>query len=72
MGGGNNRGIRKCKKTVIGLPDLIGPYNIHIDMYLQDETEQVDAPGGVAVEPLGHPGVPLQLPLYTLPIVTGT
>ena len=37
--------------------------------HIEQEAEQVDAPGVVRVEPLGVPRVPLQLPLDALPVV---
>ena len=38
--------------------------------YLQNETEEVDAPGIVAVQSLGYPRIPFQLPLYTFPVIS--
>ena len=37
--------------------------------YLQDQTEEVDPPGVVAVEALADPWVALQLPLYTFTVI---
>ena len=37
--------------------------------YLQDQTQEVDPSGVVAVQSLRNPGISLQLPLYTFTVI---
>ena len=54
-----------------GMSNLLRKKRIVIFRYLENEAEEVEAPGGVTVEPLGQPRVSLQLPLNALSVVAG-